>query len=138
MTSRRFDEDTVSNSCHVFMTESPGTPDELRRRAKAFQVDDDVSSFPVNAEPIMNAVLSLYGPPPQPSPPEAGPEDSSDSNSDSGIGFRDPALLAQVPPASPGPPGALGQDNSFNSEVLESQNSAENLRQSMQRSVYSH
>ena len=52
----------------VFMTESPGTPDELRRRAKAFQIDDDVSSFPVNAEPIMNAVLSLYGPPPQPSP----------------------------------------------------------------------
>lgn len=141
MTSRRYDEDTVSNSCHVFMTESPGTPDELRRRAKAFQIDDDASCFPANAEPIMNAVLSLYGPPQQ--QPEAGPEaaedSSSDSNSDSGIGFRDPALLpvGLGPPATPDPPaGAVGPaDNSFNSEVLESQNSAENLRQSMQRSV---
>ena len=72
-------------------------------------------------------------------------DSSSDSNSDSGIGFRDPVtgVAREVEDLGlAGPPEGLAMaapsasnDNSFNSEMLESQNSAENLRQSMQRWV---
>ena len=39
VTSRRFDADTVSNSCHVFMTEVDLSLEEIRKRARAFQIE---------------------------------------------------------------------------------------------------
>ena len=56
------------------------------------------------------------------------PPPPSLSNSDSGIGFKDGAAAAAVP-AVPDP----DPEESFNTERLESQNSADNLRQSMHR-----
>ena len=39
VTSRKFDADTVSNSCHVFMTEVDLSLEEIRKRARAFQIE---------------------------------------------------------------------------------------------------
>ena len=72
--ARKLKVDVFSSSCHVFMTETAKNADEteLFRRAKAFQFEptkvqnplDDTKmfvEFPWNAEPIRQAIISVYG-----------------------------------------------------------------------------
>ena len=94
---------------------------------------------------LFRVVMALYGNRPageqqqqqqQEQPPMASP--AASSNSDSGI-FKEqqqqrlagePGLSVRAMPA---PAAAAANDGSFNSERLEDQNSAENLRVSMQK-----
>ena len=71
--TEKIKKDVFSSSCHVFMTETAANADEteLLRRAKAFQfeptkVQNENSSasfveFPWTAEPIRQAIMSVYG-----------------------------------------------------------------------------
>ena len=97
-----------STSCHVFLTESVDSEEELQRRASAFQIevnpaqDGEYPEFPKNADSLIETIERLYqkvvyeedayenvSPPPS-------------SNSDSGIGFKD--LLAGASGAIALPP----------------------------------
>ena len=121
--------------------------------------DLEYKEFPANADPIIETIENLYkkvsevsSPVPLAAEEENVYENVSpppSSNSDSGIGFKDTATIgggamgggALGPPPGAGAGMAPDQDmllledpeESFNTERLESQNSADNLRQSMQR-----
>ena len=121
--------------------------------------DLEYKEFPANADPIIETIENLYkkvsevsSPVPLAAEEENVYENVSpppSSNSDSGIGFKDTAAIgggamgggALGPPPGAGAGMAPDQDmllledpeESFNTERLESQNSADNLRQSMQR-----
>ncbi len=125
--------------------------------------DFQYKEFPANAEPIIATITDLYKKVEEEQEesyenvnirlPELIPSPSSTSNSDSGIGFKDNHLVqnhgnlgagAQVGDGDgvadgAGVQGAVGGEDpaaandSFNTERLDSQNSADNLRQSMQR-----
>lgn len=139
------ESETFSSSCHVFMTESQISEEEIQRRSAAFQFEptkmpesDEYKEFPKTADPIIETIVDLFKKISDQIEEEADHDESNfyenvspppSSNSDSGIGFKD------------NPAGAVGGllenpdnfDDSFNTERLESQNSADNLRQSMQR-----
>lgn len=153
------DEQSRSSSCHVFMTESIEDKSEMQRRAAAFQFEptpreeEGFEEFPDNADPIIDAIMSLYGkqnddsavvgqPQQQPlASPSSSQSSSGSTNSDSGIGYRDEAHVAQqagavAPPIQEEPRDLKEEDymeDSFNTDRLDSQNSADNLRQSMQK-----
>ena len=102
----------TNSSCHVFMVEQVNTQAERELRSRTFLFDlpgaggesdtADQVQFPAIADPILNVIYKLRGlspsqeaaPPPQ---DVAATSSSNSSNSDSGIGYRDEALLpAQV------------------------------------------
>ena len=151
------EEDIFSSSCHVFMTEIVTSESEVQRRASAFQIEptkipesDEYKEFPNNADSIISTIEDLYKKISEDVIEEE--EDvvyenvSPSSNSDSGI-FKDSisAMGAVGGGAAVGAAAApplldtdlndvnIVCDESFNTERLENQNSADNLRQSMQR-----
>ena len=102
-----------SSSCHVFMAEPITSQSEREIRANTFQFDlseasgADQSSpvqFPANADPVLNVIYKLRGLSPGQDEPQQPPEQARSSpalsgvasNSDSGIGYRDEHVLAQV------------------------------------------
>lgn len=155
-------KESFSSSCHVFMTESVVNEEEISRRSAAFQFeatklnDNEYKEFPAVANPIIETIMTLYKKVFNEDDDEVEanlyenivqnggglPSPPGSSNSDSGIGYKDTAeqlLQQQQQPQGAAQQQQLPQevdedeDDSFNTERLESQNSADNLRQSMQR-----
>ena len=118
--------------------------------------DLEYKEFPANADPIIETIENLYKKTNDHQPPVLVEEDNvyenvsppPSSNSDSGIGFKD-TLVGGAVGGGVGGGGALAfagavpalpeevlledPEESFNTERLDSQSSADNLRQSMQR-----
>ena len=140
------------------MTEIVTSESEVQRRASAFQIEptkipesNEYKEFPNNADSIISTIEDLYKKISEDVIEEE--EDavyenvSPSSNSDSGI-FKDSiSAMGAVGGAAVGAGAAAAPplldtdindvnivcDESFNSERLDNQNSADNLRQSMQR-----
>jgi hypothetical protein len=150
------EDELTSSSCHVFMTESaPLSAQEAESRSRAFQFDPTMSvaeqgcfdEFPLDSDPIITAVMSTYG---KSEKSKTSPSAKSGNASSSVPGSSVESSPTKASNASssssrldvrampfPRTAGASSGDDSFNTERLDEQNSAENIRQSMQKYLQS-
>ena len=149
MTEIATSDDEVRRRANAFQIEPTQTNANVGREL-------EYKEFPANADPIIETIENLYKKTSDHQPPVVILEDQENvyenvspppsSNSDSGIGFKDTLVggavggvgggalpFAGAVPALPEEVLLEDPEESFNTERLDSQNSADNLRQSMQR-----
>lgn len=140
-----------SSSCHVFMTDLiQPSEEEAARTAKTYQFEltsseSGFEEFPLDSDPIISAVMALYGKSDDKNdremnkvlPPsvESSPAKSSVAESICSTSSVSKLDIRAMP--FPRTAGGSSGDDSFNTERLDEQSSADNIRQSMQRYLHS-